>query len=56
MLVERQWSAEDAAEAPVPIRAEGGWFDEGITRMDDQQHALSGLLYAAPIIDQRNDE
>lgn len=56
MLVERQWTAEQAAEAPVPIRAEGAWFDEGITRMDDQQHALSGLLYAAPIIEQRKDE
>ena len=56
MLVERQWTEEEAADAPVPVRAEGGWFDEGVTRMDDQQHALSGLLYAAPIIDQRKAE
>ena len=51
MLVERQWTPQQAASAPVPVRAEGAWFDEGLTRMDDQQHALSGLLYAARIID-----
>jgi hypothetical protein len=26
--------------------ANGAWFDEGVTRMDDQQHALSGLIAA----------
>lgn len=56
MLVERQWTMDQAAEAPHPVRAAGGWFDEGITRMDDQQHALSGLLYAAPIIEARKRE
>ena len=24
---------------------EGAWFARGETRMDDQQHALSGLIY-----------
>jgi hypothetical protein len=49
MLAERQYDAEDAADAPNPGLAEGAWFTKGITRMDDQQHALSGILLAAPI-------
>ncbi|HMO97006.1 MAG TPA: hypothetical protein PKD27_12880, partial [Tepidiformaceae bacterium] len=56
MLVERQWTPQQAASAPVPVRAEGAWFDEGLTHMDDQQHALSGLLYAALIIDSTRPE
>lgn len=50
MLADRQYSAPDAARFEAPVHVEGAWFTEGITRMDDQQHALSGLLYSAPII------
>ena len=44
ILEERQ---EDAADWPAPDRVEGAWFRDDTTRMDDQQHALSGLLAAA---------
>ena len=50
MLVARQVSAEAAARAADPELNRGAWFTNDITRMDDQQHALSGLLRAAPII------
>lgn len=29
----------------------GAWFIDGITRMDDQQHAISGLLYTADALE-----
>jgi hypothetical protein len=32
-----------------PGRVEGAWFRDGETRMDDQQHALAGLLRTIPI-------
>jgi hypothetical protein len=38
MLVERQ--ADD-----------GAWYRDGVTRMDDQQHAISALLGALPVLD-----
>ncbi|MGH9027572.1 MAG: hypothetical protein ACRDWD_15865 [Acidimicrobiia bacterium] len=47
LLVERQVSAAEADESTSPELAEGAWFHEGVTRMDDQQHAISALL-AAP--------
>ena len=47
ILVERQQDASDAAEWPSPDLVEGAWFRDDVTRMDDQQHALSGLLAAA---------
>jgi hypothetical protein len=50
MLADRQYAAPEAAKFEDPAHVEGAWFTEGITRMDDQQHALSGLLYSAPII------
>ncbi len=31
----------------------GAWFIDGETRMDDQQHAFSGLLYAADALSGR---
>lgn len=30
--------------------ADGGWYDDGLTRMDDQQHAISGLLATAALV------
>ena len=47
--VEAQSDAEDAAGAARPGRVEGAWFHHGETRMDDQQHALAGLLRTIPI-------
>jgi hypothetical protein len=51
MLADRQVSAAEAQDAIDPALTEGAWFTEGRTRMDDQQHALSGLLRAGPIAD-----
>lgn len=31
----------------------GAWFEGGVTRMDDQQHAISGLLYIADALEDR---
>jgi small neutral amino acid transporter SnatA (MarC family) len=50
MLVQRQVTADEAAAAPEPDRARGAWLQRGITQMDDQQHALSAVLYAEPIV------
>jgi small neutral amino acid transporter SnatA (MarC family) len=47
--VDAQSDAEDAAGAAQPARVEGAWFHDGVTRMDDQQHALAGLLRTIPI-------
>ncbi len=50
ILEERQEDASDAADWPAPERVEGAWFRDDVTRMDDQQHALSGLLAAAGLL------
>jgi small neutral amino acid transporter SnatA (MarC family) len=50
LAVSAQSDAEDAASAPRPKRVEGAWFRDGETRMDDQQHALAGLLRTIPVI------
>lgn len=50
MLADRQQTPSEAADWPQPSVVEGAWFTNGITRMDDQQHALSGLLRAIPAI------
>lgn len=55
MLAERQVSAEEAADAVHPEIEQGAWFTEGITRMDDQQHALSGLVRTEPIIERERE-
>ena len=44
-----QSDRRDAASAARPGRVEGAWFLDGETRMDDQQHALAGLLRTIPI-------
>jgi hypothetical protein len=45
LLAARQADEDVASESPQPGLVEGAWFARGETRMDDQQHALSGLLY-----------
>ena len=44
MLAARQVPAAEAAGKAHASVLEGAWFTGGVTRMDDQQHALSGLL------------
>lgn len=56
MLAERQVSEEEAAETSNSERQLGAWFTNDVTRMDDQQHALSGLLRAAPIVSSKESE
>lgn len=51
LLAERQVTADEAAEAPHPEKAEGAWLWEGVTQMDDQQHALSALVMATDRVD-----
>lgn len=51
MLADRQVKTGSASEPLI-----GGWFTEGITRMDDQQHALSALLRSMEIIESRSKE
>jgi small neutral amino acid transporter SnatA (MarC family) len=52
IAVHEQASAADAASARNPSRVEGAWFfDDGETRMDDQQHALAALLRTQAIVE-----
>jgi hypothetical protein len=53
MLAERQQTARQAAASSRPAVIEGAWYTEGVTRMDDQQHALAGLLRSRAILDSR---
>ena len=53
ILVERQIDAAEAGAFPRPELGRGAWLDDGATRMDDQQHALSGLTYAADALEGR---
>lgn len=56
MLAARQVSADVASRSQNPDRSLGAWFTNDVTRMDDQQHALSGLLRSAPIIATRENK
>jgi small neutral amino acid transporter SnatA (MarC family) len=49
LAIDAQSDAADAAGYKRPARVEGAWLRDGETRMDDQQHALSGLLRTIPI-------
>jgi small neutral amino acid transporter SnatA (MarC family) len=51
LAVAEQSDADDAANAARPERVEGAWYRDGETRMDDQQHALAGLLRTIPIVE-----
>ncbi len=44
--------AEDQVEATAsaPSQEAGAWFYDDFTRMDDQQHAASGMLGAEPVL------
>lgn len=49
MLIARQYPPEAG-----PALA-GAWVELGVTRMDDQQHAISGLLYTADALEGRTE-
>jgi len=53
LAVTEQSDGADAADAARPERVEGAWYRDGETRMDDQQHALAGLLRTIPIAEAR---
>ena len=50
ILAARQVPADEAGGYVRPELAEGAWFRDGLTRMDDQQHALSGLALTEAIL------
>jgi hypothetical protein len=50
MLVDRQVGTAEADDAGTPGLARGAWFHADVTQMDDQQHALSALLLAEPVV------
>ncbi|MGE5596240.1 MAG: hypothetical protein ACM3S1_09420 [Hyphomicrobiales bacterium] len=56
MLADRQVDPAEAADYARPGVAEGAWFTKGVTRMDDQQHALSALLRGEAIFAARGKE
>ena len=51
-MVQRQETPETAAAWPRPRLVEGAWFYRGYTQMDDEQHVLSSLLAAIPVIEE----
>jgi hypothetical protein len=46
ILAARQVTPEEAKSYPDPGKSSGAWFLDGVTRMDDQQHPSSGLMYS----------
>ncbi len=56
LLAERQVPAAGAQRYPQPSLVEGAWFTDGVTRMDDQQHAISGLLRTEAIVQWREGQ
>jgi hypothetical protein len=58
MLVERQVEPADltGSDTADPDQTSGGWFTDGITRMDDQQHAISALLDAEAALRSREGD
>jgi hypothetical protein len=55
ILAARQASVDEAGAYASPGRVQGAWFRDGGTRMDDQQHALSGMMYALDALQGRVD-
>ncbi|MDE2935081.1 MAG: hypothetical protein OXS47_14590 [Chloroflexota bacterium] len=55
ILASRQVSSDASGAWPSPALAAGAWFRDGITRMDDQQHALSGLALTQAILAAEED-
>jgi hypothetical protein len=55
ILADRQYTPEEAADYPRPGLVEGAWFRNEETRMDDQQHAFSGIIYALDALAEHTD-
>ncbi len=53
ILAARQYDPARAAAWPQPDVVEGAWFLDDVTRMDDQQHAMSGVLLAIEALSAR---
>jgi hypothetical protein len=51
ILAARQTGEVETTESDTASLLEGAWISRGETRMDDQQHGLSGLLYTLNAID-----
>lgn len=51
LALDAQMNAAEAAAYSSPGRVAGAWFQNDVTRMDDQQHALSALFATLPILD-----
>jgi small neutral amino acid transporter SnatA (MarC family) len=51
LAIARQAGDADASAARAPDRVRGAWFRQGVTRMDDQQHALAALLRTVAIVE-----
>jgi small neutral amino acid transporter SnatA (MarC family) len=56
LAIRAQSDAPEAARFIAPAKVEGAWFRDGVTRMDDQQHALAALLRTIPIVEASNDQ
>jgi hypothetical protein len=50
VMVERQVTPDAAGRWGEPERVAGAWFQFDVTQVDDQQHAVSALLYAEDIV------
>lgn len=50
LAVDEQVDADEATKYTSPTKVQGAWFIDGVTRMDDQQHALSALLRTINIV------
>ena len=51
LAMDAQVVDDEAAAAASPDRVDGAWFVDGVTRMDDQQHAISALLRTVAVVD-----
>jgi small neutral amino acid transporter SnatA (MarC family) len=51
LMIDAQSDADEAARYAEPDKVRGAWFRDDITRMDDEQHALSALLRTIPIVE-----
>lgn len=51
LALDAQMNTTEALEYRSPGRVAGAWFQNDVTRMDDQQHALSALFATLPILD-----
>ena len=56
LAMDAQEVGAEAAAAPAPGRVDGAWFVDGVTRMDDQQHAISALLRTVAVVEDAADE